>query len=97
MPKEPTEFVNPKETIAETSGAVTVFGPIINANDTTLIRRLVKGKVVPVAAKDGFTVLPSCAGTPTGTPRDKGSTVYDTTNNKLYIWTGTAWKSVTLS
>lgn len=47
-------------------------------------------------ATDGFLYLPSCAGTPTGTPTTftgTVATVYDTTNNKLYIYNG-SWRSI---
>lgn len=50
-------------------------------------------------ATNGFLYIPSCAGTPTGTPTAKTGRVplvYDTTNNKLYAYNG-AWKSVTLA
>ncbi len=50
-------------------------------------------------ATDGFMYIPSCAGAPTGVPTTQTGTVaqvYDTTNNKLYIYNG-AWKSVTLA
>jgi hypothetical protein len=46
-------------------------------------------------ATDGFTYIPTCAGTPTGVPTaytGKVAMVYDTTNNKFYIYNG-AWKS----
>lgn len=48
-------------------------------------------------ATDGFPYIPTCAGTPTGTPTTKtGKTpmVYDTTNDLLYMWTGAAWAGV---
>lgn len=37
--------------------------------------------------------LPTIAGTPTATPADggEGYLVYDSTNDKLYAWTGSAW------
>ena len=50
-------------------------------------------------ATRGFTYIPTCAGTPTGVPTAYTGTaamVYDTTNNKLYIYNG-AWKSATFA
>lgn len=46
-------------------------------------------------ATDGFLYLPTCAGTPTGTPTTKAGwapAVIDTTNNKLYFYSGGAWR-----
>ncbi len=48
-------------------------------------------------ATDGFLYIPSCAGTPTGTPTAKTgrvAMVFDTTNNKLYVYDG-GWIDVT--
>lgn len=53
-------------------------------------------KVMGVAAlatnaTDGFLYIPTCAGTPTGVPTAQTGTVamiFDTTNNKLYIYDG---------
>lgn len=66
--------------------------------------------VAAVAAKDvrgqaalatnattGFLFIPTCAGTPTGNPNPPAGNValvYDTTNNKLYVYNG-AWKGGT--
>lgn len=50
-------------------------------------------------ATDGFLYIPTCAGAPSGTPTAKtgrAPIVYDSTNNKLYVYNG-AWKSVTLA
>jgi hypothetical protein len=50
-------------------------------------------------ATDGFLYVPTMAGTPTGTPTSYSGMVplvFDTTNNKLYVYSG-PWKSVTLS
>jgi hypothetical protein len=50
-------------------------------------------------ASDGFLYVPSCAGTPSGTPTaytGKVALVYDTTGEKLWAYNG-AWKSVTLA
>jgi len=45
----------------------------------------------------GFVMLPSCAGTPTGVPADIPTgqipLVWDSTNLKLYAYTGGAWKA----
>jgi hypothetical protein len=46
-------------------------------------------------ATDGFLYVPTCAGTPTGVPRTKtgfSPIVVDTTNNKLYFYSGGAWR-----
>ena len=46
-------------------------------------------------ATDGFVYLPTCAGAPTGVPTaytGRVAHIYDTTNNKLYVYNG-AWKS----
>lgn len=42
-------------------------------------------------ATEGFLYIPSCAGTPSGTPQNHAGTipiVYDTTNHKLYVYDG---------
>jgi hypothetical protein len=44
---------------------------------------------------DGFTYIATCAGTPTGTPTTlSGSAplIVDTTNNKLYFYSGGSWR-----
>jgi hypothetical protein len=46
-------------------------------------------------ATDGFLYVPSCAGTPTGTPVSYGSSlpiVIDSTNHKLYFYSGGTWR-----
>lgn len=49
-------------------------------------------------ATDGFLYIPTVAGTPSGTPTAytaKVPLVFDTTNSKLYIYTGGSWKGGT--
>lgn len=46
-------------------------------------------------ATDGFLYIPSCAGTPTGVPTavtGRAPLVIDSTNNKLYFYSGGAWR-----
>ena len=46
-------------------------------------------------ATNGFVYVPTCAGTPTGTPTTitgMAPVVVDTTNNKLYFYSGGAWR-----
>jgi hypothetical protein len=58
------------------------------------------GGSIATDASHGFFGLRTCAGAPTGTPDDLGTTqaamVYDRTNHRLYIYLG-AWRSVALS
>jgi len=63
-----------------------------HAGDT----KINNGSAISTSANGGFLVIPKCAGAPTGTPTLSGSLVYDTTNNKLYVYNG-AWKSITLA
>lgn len=53
------------------------------------------GNTLATTAVDGFLYVPSCAGTPTGTPTAYGSAlpvVVDRTNHKLYFYSGGAWR-----
>jgi len=49
------------------------------------------------SATKGFVMIPSCAGVPSGVPADIPTgqipMVWDSTNLKLYVYTGGAWKS----
>lgn len=53
---------------------------------------------VATTATDGFLYVPTCAGTPTGTPTAKTGfcpIVVDSTNHELYFYSGGAWVSTT--
>lgn len=53
------------------------------------------GGALATTATDGFLYVPTCAGTPTGTPTAKSGfapIVVDSTNNKLYFYSGGQWR-----
>ena len=48
-------------------------------------------------ATTGFLMVPTCPGTPTGTPAlGAGALVVDSTNNRLLFYSGGAWRAVGL-
>lgn len=72
-------------------------GRSVVVNDTANLLQF-SGGVLATTATAGFIYLPTCAGTPTGTPASgKGAIVYDTTANKIWVYNGTAWKYVTMT
>ena len=84
--------------IGTTSAAdVSVF-----ANNTERLRIESSGSIragaaaaLATTATDGFLYVPTCAGTPTGTPTaitGMAPIVVNTTNNKLYFYSGGAWR-----
>jgi len=53
------------------------------------------GSALATTATDGFLYVPTCAGTPTGAPTavtGAAPIVIDSTNNKLYFYSGGAWR-----
>jgi hypothetical protein len=60
---------------------------------------IVGSAALSTSATDGFLYIPTCAGTPTGVPTTQTGTVamvFDTTNNRFYIYDG-GWISVALA
>lgn len=56
---------------------------------------IVNTAAIATTATNGFLYVPSCAGTPTGTPTaytGRVPIVVDSTNNKLYFYSGGAWR-----
>ena len=52
------------------------------------------GGALALSATDGFLYIPTCAGTPTGVPTASSGSVplvYDTTGQKLWMYTAGAW------
>jgi hypothetical protein len=83
--------------IGSTGSRALLFG----TNDTERARIPAAGGMVvgtaalATAATDGFLYVPTCAGTPTGTPTTQTGTapiVIDTTNHKLYFYSGGTWR-----
>ena len=75
---------------------------VLSTNNTERMRITNAGSVVAGAsaalattATDGFLYVPTCAGTPTGTPTaitGMAPIVVDTTNNKLYFYSTGVWR-----
>jgi len=56
---------------------------------------VVNTAALATTATDGFLYVPTCAGTPTGVPTTytgRAPIVVNTTNNKLYFYSGGAWR-----
>jgi hypothetical protein len=90
-------FVNTANALIRVNGAT----PLIFAtSDIERMRIDSAGNVqvgtaaLATTATNGFLYIPTCAGVPTGTPTTKtglAPMVIDSTNNKMYIYSGGAW------
>ena len=68
---------------------------VIAADNTASAGFIVGNQALATSATDGFLYVPTCAGTPTGTPTTQTGTapiVVDSTNNKLYFYSGGQWR-----
>lgn len=91
-----TGTLNGLATTADASGVLELQGSgntgiTIDATSNVSIG----GGLIATNATDGFTYIPTCAGTPTGAPTAKtgfSPFVVDATNNKLYFYNGGAWQ-----
>lgn len=79
-------------------------GAVLGTNDILTLdgaRNVVLGSAaLAVGAGDGFLYLPSCAGTPTGTPTSYSGripVVYDSAAKRLYLRDGASWLSALFS
>ena len=87
------EFVN-----SDGDGVMRVKGNGIQVDNDNQGFELVTGGTTARAttATDGFLYIPTCVGTPTGTPTGQAGNVpliYDSTNNVLYVYSNGAWRS----
>ena len=82
-------------TIEQTAGALIVDNIMAKERENTMTTA--GGIAFPVITDSAGQVdafrLPALAGTPTASPTNagEGHVVWDSTNNKLYIWDGAAW------
>lgn len=80
------------------TGSTTVSIEVANGRGVEIdANRNVSAGIASLAtnATNGFMYVPSCAGTPTGTPTAKtgyAPIVVDSTNNKLYFYSGGQWR-----
>jgi hypothetical protein len=88
--------VNVAPSSAPTAGRINCNS--LRASGGALGGVVVNNATLATNATDGFLYISTCAGAPTGTPTAQTGTVamvYDTTNNNLYIYSGSGWKKTT--
>jgi hypothetical protein len=83
--------------VAGTGGGIALYTN--NANERMRIDSngniICNTAAIATNATNGFLYVPGCAGTPTGTPTSitgRSPIVVDTTNNKLYFYSGGQWR-----
>lgn len=98
-------FVSNGGTPGVVTGSRTNHDYILRSNGSNRVRIAANGDVVlndsgaalATTATAGFAYIPTCAGTPTGTPTARtgaAALVYDSTNNLLYVHDGSGWVAV---
>lgn len=83
-----------------TSASTSVMRVVVADNGARANIVLGAAAVLATNSTSGFPYIPTCAGTPTGTPTTFTGTVpiiFDTTGVKLWIYTGGAWKGVVVA
>jgi len=88
--------------VGPANGSVELVTTGLPGVETVRVRALQSGSVLAGAgaalstsATDGFLYVPTCAGTPTGIPTAQtglAPIVINTTNNKLYFFSGGSWR-----
>lgn len=81
--------IAPPGSTGNTQNSLVTAFKIINSKSV-----IVGSSALTTTATDGFLYVPSCAGVPTGVPTAQTGTipiVVDSTNNKMYIYSGGAW------
>lgn len=72
----------------------------VDSKGNVVVAGIGNGGAIGTSATDGFLYLETCAGAPTGTPTSytgRVPAVFDTTNNKIWFYTGGAWKGVVVA
>lgn len=86
-------FVENGTPAAVTTAMYGQYFPFIGPATSAVLNK--SGAALATTATDGFTYIPTCAGAPTGTPTTVtgcAPVVIDSTNNKLYFYSGGAWR-----
>jgi hypothetical protein len=82
--------------VVEANKALSFYTNNTKRVNITALGSVVAGNgALATTATDGFLYVPTCAGTPTGTPTTitgMAPIVVNTTNNKLYFYSGGSWR-----